>query len=298
MNTWSAWAATIAQTFTSTRTPILAHRRHRRFVAYDSSTSSLHNVFVCFNSSETSRFRSSHESISSHINSWIKKHIPPAGFFPVRKQNRRPPLSRQSHFSRVTSYSRVDIVDFLARGGDPQVRKFSYEIFHLAGRISLALVPGAVEETCIDLFSKDTYDKSLRIQRGNDVNISRISGKAPQRKRSVTIAFNFTDSFVSSRNPFFRDTRHSLVRDHIDLRFVRRTLSDGEPLTLEGPRCRLYNYYLRLVDSRRARARAHGRVVSNEMFEIARRVTSRDSGGIKTAEKEFAGHSRFFIFFY
>jgi len=71
------------------------------------------------------------------------------------------------------------------------------------------------KKTRIDLFSKDTYGKSLCMQCGNDVNISRISDEASQRKFSVTIVLNFTDSFIPSRNPF-RDTRHSLARDHID----------------------------------------------------------------------------------
>lgn len=34
MNTWSAWAATIAQTLTSTRAPVLPHRRHRRLCSF------------------------------------------------------------------------------------------------------------------------------------------------------------------------------------------------------------------------------------------------------------------------
>jgi len=151
----------------------------------------------------------------------LRKYSPPV--FTSAKKKKKPQTiacprckSRcESHFSRIVSHSRVNIFDSLAcelicKSGNFRVQFSISQVAFLA-----PIQEQSKEKTRIDLFSKDTYGKSLRIQRGNDVNISRISGEASQRKFSVTIALNFTDSFIPSRNPF-RGTRHSLARDHID----------------------------------------------------------------------------------
>ena len=101
MNTWSAWAATIAQTFTSTRTPILAHRRHLRFVAYDFPTSNISSILTRWKG----RSFVAHISllIWYHINSSIKEQIPRSLVFVPEKKNRRP-----LHIfvaSRITSFT-------------------------------------------------------------------------------------------------------------------------------------------------------------------------------------------------
>lgn len=175
------------------------------------------------------------------LSSSIKEtYSPPVFFFfaPGRKTADRCVSSspRESHFfTHCSSFVWVDIFDSLART-DPQVRELARAIFHLAGRISRSASRSESRKRALISFSKDTYGKSLRIQRRNDVNISRISGGALERKcSSVTIAFNFTDSFIPSRNPF-RGTRHSLARDHND--YVTAHVDDTEmtePSMLEEP---------------------------------------------------------------
>lgn len=102
MNTWSTWAATIAQTFTSTRAPILAHRRHFQIVALHFSTNHVKS-FIRFNSNRKRPILFSillatllhllqlkahmRSFISLHINNLIKKNMS-HNFFMLEKEIR------------------------------------------------------------------------------------------------------------------------------------------------------------------------------------------------------------------